>query len=216
MKKRTYVMYAAIVLITVVAVVFLVLGITQHKESGLMRACLNEGSGYYNYDGDCFDVRMDGHGPFEVDIYLDPQIEPAMNYRRILRAALGNINRRLGRELLLVGDLTDRSCSGGTHICYSPESLPGPEWLDAEGSARHFRMGEAAVPPIICEVTTSNTGDEEMELLVLEHELGHCLGLAHDDFELSIMRRVQTPTPQGEMGPWITDHDRDLLRETYR
>ena len=47
--------------------------------------------------------------------------------------------------------------------------------------------------------------------------LTYCLGLAHDDFKSSIMRRTQSSssTPMGAWPPRITDHDRDLLRERY-
>lgn len=64
-----------------------------------------------------------------------------------------------------------------------------------------------------CNVGISNvTG--EMKSLTLQHELGHCLGLAHDDFESSIMRPVQSLTPAGSYPPRITDFDRDLINRS--
>jgi len=66
-----------------------------------------------------------------------------------------------------------------------------------------------------CSVHTFNTGTSELTFYTIEHELGHCLGLAHDDWDGSIMRRVQIPTPFESFPPWIDDHDRALLRDTY-
>ena len=68
-----------------------------------------------------------------------------------------------------------------------------------------------------CLVTTNNTGTVDMLDLVLQHELGHCLGLAHDDYTESIMYggagralRVTSGFP-----PHISDSDRELLRHQF-
>lgn len=64
-----------------------------------------------------------------------------------------------------------------------------------------------------CIIETSNTGTDALLSLTLQHELGHCLGLAHDESKLSIMRKKQTLKP---MGVRISDSDRKLLRDMYR
>ena len=68
-----------------------------------------------------------------------------------------------------------------------------------------------------CNVRTMNVsgGASNLEWLSIYHELGHCMGLTHDDFTLSIMYPEQRPTPDRTIPPWITDWDRELLRGKY-
>ena len=67
-----------------------------------------------------------------------------------------------------------------------------------------------------CDVRTLNVaGPDDVEDRVLYHEMGHCLGLAHDDYPLSIMYPKQRATADKTIPPWISDSDRVLLRELY-
>jgi hypothetical protein len=113
---------------------------------------------------------------------------------------IGVINSRLGFEAY--------NLSGGDAceviVTYGVPAEPG--WQDPGGTAE--------ISPKYCTVDTSNVHGELLTLTV-HHELGHCLGLAHDDYELSIMRPVQTETPDRTIPPWISDSDRALLRATY-
>lgn len=84
-------------------------------------------------------------------------------------------------------------------------------WMDPGGAAD---IDPVRTRGTRCSIHTANTGTTEILFYVVEHELGHCLGLAHDDWDGSIMRRMQHGRDD-EFGPWITDHDRRLLRETY-
>ena len=83
-----------------------------------------------------------------------------------------------------------------------------PGWMDPGGAAE-FQPGGR-----ICSVSVSNVHGE-LEFLTIHHELGHCLGLAHDDFEQSIMFPTQRKTPPRTLPPWISDVDRDAIRERY-
>jgi len=66
-----------------------------------------------------------------------------------------------------------------------------------------------------CQMATSNTGQDDMTTLAIEHELGHCAGLAHDDWMGSIMYpRVHEIDPMS-FPPWLSDHEQSLLRERF-
>lgn len=112
-------------------------------------------------------------------------------------------NERLGFHAL-ESSRGDASCEIRVTVGVPAE----PGWMDPGGDAS-FGHGPS------CDIRTSNTGTSEILHLVLQHELGHCLGLAHDDWEGSIMRRVQTETPDREFPPRITDTDRETLRALY-
>lgn len=83
-------------------------------------------------------------------------------------------------------------------------------WSDPGGNAT-FGLSHGKS---FCCAKTSNVHGELLGL-VLQHEFGHCLGLDHDDYEQSIMRRTQRETPMGSIPPWISDSDRALLRAIY-
>lgn len=117
----------------------------------------------------------------------------------LARSVVATVNERLGFTAYRLGDLNCR-----VNILLGVPAERG--WQDPGGVAE-IRHG-------YCGVSIANvTG--ELRMLSLYHELGHCLGLAHDEFESSIMRPVQSITPEGHMPPWISDSDRSLIRSTY-
>lgn len=112
---------------------------------------------------------------------------------------IGTINARLGFD---VYEISGDDCD--VELIYGVPAEMG--WQDPGGTATMFDTS--------CMAEISNVHGEVRDLVVY-HELGHCLGLAHDDFESSIMRRVQRETPDGAFPPWISDWDRELLRVIY-
>lgn len=134
---------------------------------------------------------------------------PTSEHLGMVRSAGGIINQRVGFELLNVGPI-NRVGDIRPVDCMIMVNVGVPQDVERdEGGGWAYRCHDS------CCVDISNTGTSELASLVIQHELGHCLGLAHDDWEGSIMRRTQSETPDREFPPRITDSDRDLLREAY-
>jgi hypothetical protein len=183
-------------LLTVAAIAGVIYGVTTHTEPGLMAG-------------------TPGFGSRDVPINVCPggyvpDIEGTERAFSAAQDAVNTINQRLGLTVLQVsGPHGDGPCGITVLVGVPSEHSAGHGVVDSGGAAV-FDNGSRH-----CAVTTTNTGTDELLGLVLQHELGHCLGLAHDDYELSIMRPVQSPTPDGAFPPRISDSDRELLRRVF-
>lgn len=175
------------VVLAIAAIAGVIYGVTTHTEPGLM-------PGAIPWPRDRFPLAV------------CPDTYAAGDRTEAIQAtadAVETTNDRLGFEALALG-LGSGTCD--VQVTVGVPSEPG--FMDPGGDARTTHGPT-------CLIRTSNTGTTEILGLVLQHEIGHCLGLAHDDWEGSIMRRVQTETPAGEFPPRITDSDRELLRALY-
>ena len=180
------ILFAVLCVVSIAGVIY---GVTTHTEPGFMARTPG-------WERDDF--------PLDVCVYTytsevaqgPASAEDATNAEHVFEL----INDRLGFAAYHIR--TTGTCQ--VVLIYGVPAEDG--WQDPGGSAE--------IHDLFCDVVISNvTG--ELETLSVYHELGHCLGLAHDDFESSIMRRTQRETPTGSFPPWITDSDRELLRRTY-
>lgn len=116
---------------------------------------------------------------------------------------VSEINARLGLDVFEMVDEGTR--------CVVPVTYGVP--VENNAATQIDPGGSATLSDTMCSVELYNvTG--ELKSLVLMHELGHCLGLAHDTTNAaSIMRPVQRETQEGQYPPRISDFDRALLRE---
>lgn len=213
-KTRNIVMFLGIVLLFAVAGTLVIVGIANHEEPGLMGICWeDDGSVSYEVDGsdECPEMIWNHAPPFVVTAVTDNP--HASDPRAATRGVVETINHRLGFELL---QFDSGECGENVDICVTTGVAHEPGFMDTSGSAAHFAVDvDGELPVLHCEARTSNTGTRELLGLVLQHELLHCMGLAHDDFDSSIMRETQRSTPDREFPPRITDSDRDLLRSMY-
>lgn len=142
-----------------------------------------------------------GHVPLTVRCADDPSCD-------IARTQVDKVNGRLGFDMLAYVDTPAADIDITINV---PASAS--EWVDRGGN---FTLTGSDTTYHRCTVVTSNTGTDELLAMVLHHELGHCLGLAHDDFTASIMYPEQSAVASGQYPPRMTDADRDALRERYR
>ena len=176
--------------LTVLAVTGVIYGVSTHSELGLM-----DNAPRWN------------HMPLRVVVVAYAPGASVVDANQTVTDAQDVLNRRLGFAAFVAGDAREEY---DVQVTLGVPAESG--WMDPGGNA-WFSTNGYSHP--VCVVSTSNTGTAELEQLTLQHELGHCLGLAHDNFEQSIMRRVQTSTPLRELPPWISDSDKGLLRGLY-
>lgn len=185
-------MAVIIAVLTAVSIAGVIYGVATHEEPGFMAETPR-------WEREDFPIELCVH-TYGMD-YLETDGNPvAPAHVDNASYVVGLINTRLG--------FTAYELSGGD-ACEAILTYDTPVeagWQDPGGTAE--------ISERYCTVDVSNVHGE-LQTLVVYHELGHCLGLAHDDFSTSIMRRVQVMTPRGAMPPWITDYDRGLLRAAY-
>lgn len=124
-----------------------------------------------------------------------------------MAAAIDAINEQLDCPML-VHDHTAPSII----VLFGVPHEPG--WMDTAGDAEYGR-DDTRSSPTYCRVRIGNTGTSDLTHMVLVHELLHCLGLAHDDFDASVMRERQRRDISLANQVRVTDHDRALLNERY-
>jgi hypothetical protein len=175
------------------AIVLLVIGISSHDEAGLIA-----------------NVPQWEPAHFPLPVCVDDADSGDMEVnRRLIRSVAEETNARLGFAAV---EHSPAPCR--VRVAFGVPFEAGV-W---EAPGGHSAIQHVAGRAQACQVQISNVPNGLLHL-VLKHELGHCLGLAHDDFAASIMRDpvrfpMRQPAPR-EFPPDFTSHDRDLLRRLY-
>lgn len=193
----------------------LIFAVITHEEPGLIRVCMDS-QDRYNPECPEFSGWSTDDVPLIVGVTSSNPYPPA-DPDEAVTSVVQTINTRLGFMLLVV---EEGGCLPDHDICVDVGVAHEPGFMDAHGDAQHLQTSEG----LRCNARTSNTGTSELLYLVLQHELGHCIGLAHDGFTLSIMcgddpydGRGDCALPMSYEGfpPYITDDDRKTLRVLY-
>jgi hypothetical protein len=199
-------MLVLVLTLAVIAVVLVVVGVMTHSEPGYMRTV----PGFTRADVPV-QVCAGAYSPDEAGTRVA---------RSAVTDAVRTVNGRMGFELLTMNHRDGEGCTHGILVTVGVpyEHSHGHTIVEPGGSANFVSRSR------FCEITTTNTGTDELLGLAIQHELGHCLGLAHDPFPSSIMcgsdpgqpSCTLSPPPAGSLPPWIDDHDRALLLVSYR
>lgn len=222
MKTRNIVFLVMVALVFAGVIASLIFGIATHDEPGLLRMqWLANGEARYAETQDEIDAwdEFPGWGDYELPLRVGVKSSnpyPPADPVEATRAAVSVINGRLGAEVLRV-EPEDNRCTNRHAICVDVGVPHDPGFMDASGDARHEKLPTG----MRCTVRTSNTGTASNLHTVLHHELGHCLGLAHDYYEASIMcgensyngrEDCTLPIQYEGFPPEISDDDRKTLR----
>lgn len=203
--------------VAVIAIVLVVVGVTTHTEAGLLKICWQDSKAYYQQDIENRDKQGECANPVKAKWSkerLPLEIVPSSDLGNLKNK---HIDRTKSAIKLVNGQL------GFKAVKYKAEA-PGDvyvEWDHAynqgssqPGDCRHYLESGKMYGLIKMRAV----GGNRYSYRILVHELGHCaLGLAHDDFEGSIM---YSPVPDDSMEDKMrftrfSDHDVELLQNLY-
>lgn len=210
-------------ILAVVAIFLVIWGVTHHTEGESLEVCWVNGSARYVEGSERDHGACEGaeelvwpqeQVPFTL-ASLTSEGQPLAEDSDEVRAlthAVTDLNRQLGFELYRMGtglDSTDATVRFGGALEGGGDSPP-------PGYVQHTRVGNNILRGHVW-IRSDVVADMRLLHLVLEHELLHLAGLAHDDFTLSIMYPIARDDWQLEAmsTAHVTDVDRSNLRGLY-
>lgn len=210
MKKNVKLMLAFVAILTVVAAVLVVFGILRHNEPDLLHVVWSGGevSAYFDEPQE-FTEPLVWEKPFPLLVkVLNDDRAPAWRVDA-LHASIASFNRQVGCTIF-------RAAPGGVTSNENVDiwinlEAPREVWTQNShaGSTRHYI---ALSGKMEAKIEIYGVPDMASALNAIEHELGHAVGLAHDNFVMSIMHPNAVTNSEFSR---LTDHDKRTLRSMY-
>ena len=191
----------------------LVVGLSTHTEPTLLNVCWVADEARYVEEIEttsspavCRRPEMLKVNPVPMMVYLEKGSESQYD---IFQRAVDDLNTQAGFELFRPNRIDHVSAFYNSRIFFD-EPAQGKKL----GWVSHSKSGEKVVGQI--HISSAVASDREL-FLVLQHELGHLIGLAHDDYNMSIM--FPSELNEWETGafstPHLSDTDKRILNELY-
>jgi len=176
-------------------------GVLTHKEPGLMKVCWKSGHAVYDNASCTQDLQWD-RTVFPLTYFIDFD-KDHKDYLESVEAGVKLWNREIGRDLFVRTEKRE-------------EAKLIVQWGSVEGNTggytKHFGTGH----PERAEVTLVDATDVHAVYRFAAHELGHVLGLAHDEAPRSIMYPTQPGMTTDMTLVLPSDFDKKLLKELYQ
>lgn len=198
---KTWVWYLIGAIVFVLAGGGVLYGVLTHKEPGLMKVCWTGGQAVYA-GADCTtELKWTKQRlPLKYAINFDAAHK---DYVNSVKAGADLWNKEIGTPLFV---FTDKVAEAKIIV----------EWGSVSGNAGGYTSHKGTTGPESATITLTEATDIHAVYRYAAHEFGHVLGLAHDDFESSIMFPTQ-PGMTGDMKLVLpSDADKKLLQGLYR
>jgi predicted Zn-dependent protease len=201
MKKKWWILIAVVVF--VLAGGGVLWGVLTHKEPGFMEVCWQHGQAVYTNCEQTLPLKW-SKSQLPLTYYIDFDRHHKV-YVESVTGAAKSWNQEIGVEVF-------------KRVEKREDAKVVVKWGSVSGNAGgHTSHRGDDSGPKSAEVVLVDASDVRAVYRFAMHELGHVLGLAHDDFESSVMYAVAPD----QTGPYLkfilpSDHDKKLLQETLR
>lgn len=152
--------------------------------------------------------------PLQIRVEDYPAREPSSAHRRSAAQAVAAFNDAAGLTLYEI--TTDPMRGADVVLTFDapsrPELDPGVLGYAERQEEPDF---EGEVRLVGCTIGLTDAYEIALTSLIIQHELGHCVGLAHDQTRASIMY-PELAVPDSGFPPALTGADAKRLRQRYR
>jgi predicted Zn-dependent protease len=200
MNRTTWTMVGVVIALSVAVFVWVIYSMVMHEEQGLLTGC-ERADHALDYTGECFEVVWAQRMPLKMRVVgeHDPWQQKA------LAEAAHSLNDELGFDAFVLVGVESVDVTASFDAPAEEGSLP------FAGRVRHY-ADSGGLKVNACALLLKNVVLADQNAVVLRHELGHVLGLAHDAEANSLM--TDKPLESGRFYP-MTARDRERLRALY-